>query len=178
MRIGVLGAGRVGGALAETWRAAGHDVRVSTRETVRETAADREVLLLAVPAGAAPDVLAAAGDLEGRVLVDATNNLSGGPAGLAIAALVPGARVVKAFNTVFATYFHDTPPARPATLMLCGDDAGAKETAARLARDAGFDPIDAGGAEKTPLVEAFAQLVIGLAYEQGRGTFVYRFEAE
>lgn len=176
MRIGVLGGGRVGGALAETWRAAGHDVTVSTRETVATAAAAGDVLLLAVPAAAAPEVLAAAGPLEGKVLVDATNNLSGGPDGAGIAALAPGARVVKAFNTVFATFFHDTPPERPATLVLCGDDATAKEAVAALARDAGFDPVDAGGADRSADLEAFARLVIGLAYRQGRGPFVYRFE--
>jgi len=159
-----------------TWRSAGHEVTVSTRDTVGATAAGADVLLLAVPAIAAHDVLTAAGPLHGKVLIDATNNLSGGPDGLEIAGLTAGARVVKAFNTVFATFFHDTPPARAASLVLCGDDAGAKETVATLARDVGFDPIDAGGTEVTPQVEAFAQLVIGIAYRQGRGPFVYRFE--
>jgi len=176
MRIGVLGGGRVGSALAATWRAAGHDVTVSTRDTVGETASRAEVVVLAVPAAAGPDVLAAAGPLEGRILVDATNNLSGGPDGAALAALVPGARVVKAFNTVFATFMHDTPPERPASLVLCGDDAEAKEVVSGLVRDAGFEPVDAGGAERTGDVEALARLVIGLAYAQGRGPFVYRFE--
>ena len=176
MRIAVLGGGRVGGALAATWRAAGHDVAVSTRDTVAQVAADAEVVLLAVPAAAGPEVLAAAGPLEGKVLVDATNNLSGGPDGATLAALAPGARVVKAFNTVFATFMHDTPPERPASLVLCGDDAEARETVSGLVRAAGFDPVDAGGAERTADVEAFARLVIGLAYAQGRGPFVYRFE--
>lgn len=176
MRIGVLGGGRVGGALAATWRAAGHEVAVSTRETVAETAAGADVLLLAVPAAAAPDVLAAAGPLAGKVLVDATNNVSGGPGGLELARLAGEAKVVKAFNTVFATFFHETPPARPASLVLCGDDPEAKEVAASLVRAVGFDPVDVGGSDRTPQVEAFAHLVIGLAYAHGRGPFVYRFE--
>lgn len=177
MRIAILGGGRVGGALAATWKEAGHDVAVSTRETVAATAQAGDVVVLAVPAAAAPDVLGAAGPLAGKILVDATNNLSGGPDGAAIAALAPEARAVKAFNTVFATFFHDTPPERPATLVLSGDDPGAKEVAAGLARDAGFEPVDAGGADRTADVEAFARLVIGIAYRQGRGPFVYRFEA-
>jgi len=172
----VLGRGNVGGALASTWSERGHDMAVSTRETIAETVGDREVVVLAVPASAAKEVLAQAGRLDGRILVDATNNLSGGPDGLAIAATAPGARVVKAFNTVFATFMHDTPPERPASLVLCGDDAEAKETVAQLARDAGFVPVDAGAADQTPLVEAFAHLVIGLAYRQGLGPVVYRFE--
>jgi 8-hydroxy-5-deazaflavin:NADPH oxidoreductase len=176
MRIAVLGGGRVGGALAATWRAAGHDVAVSARDTVAETAAGADVLVLAVPAAAGPEVLAAAGPLEGRILVDATNNLSGGPGGQELAALARGARVVKAFNTVFSTFMHDTPPERPASLVICGDDAEAKEVVAGLVRDAGFEPVDAGGAERTGDVEAFARLVIRLAYAQGRGPFVYRLE--
>jgi len=178
VKIGVLGGGRVGGALAATWQAAGHEVTVSTRETVAETASAGDVLLLAVPASAAADVLAAAGPVDGKVLIDATNNLSGGPDGATIAALAPGARVVKAFNTAFATFFNATPPERPASLVLCGDDADAKATVSALARDAGFEPIDAGGHEQAGDVEAFARLVIRLAYRQGRGPFVYRFDAQ
>ena len=106
---------------------------------------------------AVADALAQTGSLDGKVVVDATNNLSGGPGGLEIAALVPGARYVKAFNTVFSTFMHDTPPSSPATLVYCGDDADAKATVADLIADLGFEPVDAGGADATPLVEAFAQ---------------------
>ena len=176
MRIGVLGGGRVGSALVATWVAKGHDVAVSTRDTVAETAAGADAILLSVPAAAAPEVIRAAGDLSGVVLIDATNNLSGGPDGLELASLARGARVVKAFNTVFATFMHDTPPTRPAALVYCGDDTDAKAVAARLIEEAGFEPVDAGGSELTPQLEAFARLVIGIAYRQGRGPFVYRFE--
>ena len=75
MRIGVLGGGHVGSALADRWTEAGHDVTVSARETIAETVSGADVILLAVPAGAAPDVLAAAGSLEGKVLVDAVVHL-------------------------------------------------------------------------------------------------------
>lgn len=176
MKIGVLGGGRVGGALARSWQAAGHDVVVSTRDTVAETSAPAEVVLLAVPATVAADVLAAAGSLEGKVLIDATNNLSGGPDGAEIAALAGGARTVKAFNTVFAQFFAD-PPATPPTLVFAGDDPAAKDTVADLIRDAGFEPVDAGDHVQSADLEAFARLVIGIAYRQGKGPFVYRFEA-
>lgn len=176
MRIGVLGGGRVGGGLAASWQAAGHDVAISTRETVAEVVRDAEVVVLAVPATAAEAVLAAAGSLEGKVLVDATNNFSGGPDGKAIAAAASQARVVKAFNTVFAQFFHDSPPPRPASLVYCGDDADAKAVVARLIEDVGFEPVDAGGSDQTANIEAFARLLIGIAYRQGRGPFVYRFE--
>jgi 8-hydroxy-5-deazaflavin:NADPH oxidoreductase len=176
VRIAILGGGRVGSALAASWRERGHEVVLSTRETLAETAAAGDVVVLALPARAVAEALAAADPLDGRVLLDATNNVSGGPSGLEIAALAPGARYVKAFNTVFATFMHDTPPERPASLVLCGDDEAAKGVVAALARDLGFEPVDAGGADQTPLVEALAHLVIRLAYTQGRGFFVYRFE--
>jgi hypothetical protein len=176
MRIGIVGRGRVGSSLAATWRQKGHDVGVSTRETVAETAAGSDVVVLAVPATAAPDVLAAAGSLEGKIVLDATNNLSGGPSGAEIAALAAPGRYVKAFNTVFATFMHDTPPGPGASHLFCGDDADAKAVVATLIEDAGFEPVDAGGVEATPMLESLAWLVIKLAYEQGRGPFVYRFQ--
>lgn len=175
MRIGVIGGGRVGTALAATWTESGHTVNVSTRETVSETIEAAEVVVLTVPAAAAPEVLLA-GSLEGKVLLDATNNLSGGPSGLDIASLAPGARYVKAFNTVFAVFMHDTRPDPRASQLYCGDDPDAKAVVARLIEEAGFEAVDLGGADQTPLLEAFARVVIGLAYRQGRGPFVYRFQ--
>lgn len=175
MRIGVIGGGRVGGALAGRWREAGHDVVVSTRTTVGETLAGTDVVLLSVPCTAAAAILESAGPLGDTVVVDATNNLSGGPDGLELAAIAHGGRFVKAFNTVFAQFFAE-PVTPPASLVLCGDDEAAKEVAAGLVRDAGFEPVDAGGSQSTPHVEAFAKLVIGIAYAQGRGPFTYRFE--
>ena len=176
MKIGVIGGGRVGSALAATWSERGHEVVVSTRDTVAETLAGRDVVVVALPASAVPDVLTASNLAEGQIVIDATNNLSGGPSGTEIAALAPAARFVKAFNTVFSTFLHETPPSPPAALVYSGDDADAKETVAQLIADAGFEPVDAGGADTTPLVEALAKLVIGIAYRQGRGPFVYRFQ--
>jgi 8-hydroxy-5-deazaflavin:NADPH oxidoreductase len=176
MRIAILGGGRVGSALAATWTARGHEVAVSQRGTIAETAAAGDVVVLALPARSVPEGLAEAGSLDGKILIDATNDPPGGPPGLEIMALVPGARYVKAFNTVFATFMHDTPPERPSSLLLCGDDAEAKQVVAALATDLGFDPVDAGGSAAAPLLEAFTRLLLELAYEQGRGPFVYRFE--
>ena len=176
MKIAILGGGRVGSALAATWRERGHEVAVSQRGTVAETAASGDVVVLALPARAVADALAETGPLDGKVLIDATNNVSGGPGGLEIAALARTARYVKALNTVFSTFMHDTPPERPASLVLCGDDEEAKRIASALVGDLGFEPVDAGGSDATPLVEALAHLVIDLAYNRGRGFFVYRFE--
>jgi predicted dinucleotide-binding enzyme len=177
VRIGVIGGGSVGSGLAATWKAHGRDVVVSTRDTVAETARAADVVVLAVPASEVVAALAQAGSLADKVVVDATNNLSGGPGGLEIAELIPDARYVKAFNTVFATFMHDTPPDEPPpALVYSGDDDDAKEVVAELIRDLGFEPVDVGGAEATPWVETLAKLVITLAYGRGRGPFVYRFQ--
>ena len=175
--IGVIGGGRVGRALAASWAEKGREVVVATRDTVAETARTADVVVLAVPASAVAAALAQAGSLAGKIVVDATNNLSGGPAGLEIAELVPDARYVKAFNTVFVTFMHETPPRKPApTLVYCGDDADAKDVVADLIADLGFEPVDVGGAEATPWIESLARIVITLAYQRGRGPFVYRFQ--
>lgn len=176
MRIAILGGGRAGSALAATWAERGHEVTVSQRGTLAATAEAGDVVVLALPALAVAEALAETGSLDGKILIDATNNPRGGPSGLEIAALAPAARYVKAFNTVFSTFMHDTPPERPASLVLCGDDEEAKRVASTLVVDLGFDPVDAGGSEATPLLEALTKLVVGLAYAQGRGPFVYRFE--
>jgi len=176
VKIGVIGGGRVGSALAASWRDKGHDVAVSTRETVAETAQGADVVVLALPAAAVADALAEIGSLTGKVVIDATNNVSGGPSGLEIAALVPEAGYVKAFNTVFATFMHDTPPNAGAACVYCGDDARAKDVAAQLIEGVGLEPVDVGGSEATPWIEGFFRIILALGYRQGRGPFVYRFE--
>jgi len=176
MRIGVIGGGRVGSALAASWRESGHDVAVSTRETVADTTANADVVLLALPAGAVADAVAVAGPLAGTVVVDATNNVSGGPSGLEIAALLPEARYVKAFNTIFSTFMHDTRPRAGAACVYCGDDPSAKELVATLIAGVGLEPVDVGGSEATPWIEGFFRIILELGYRQGRGPFVYRFE--
>ena len=200
MKIGILGVGNVGGALGRGWARAGHEVRFGVRKAsdpkvsrlveeagggaaavaVAEAAAWGEVVTLAVPWSACEEVLAAAGDLSGKVLLDCTNplarDLSGlvvgadASAGERVAAWAAGARVVKIFNTTGAGNMADPRYGDEATTMLyCGDDPAAKETAAGLAADLGFDPVDAGPLVRARLLEPFALLWISLAYGQGRG---------
>lgn len=107
--IGIIGAGNVGGTLGRRWAANGHNVVFGTRGTVAQTAASSQVVLLATPWPAARYAIAAAGDLTGKILIDATNPLlpnlasldSGATSGgEQVAAWAKGARVVKAFNTI------------------------------------------------------------------------------
>ena len=76
MKIGSIGAGNVGGALAKLWGAAGHDVRAGGHDSVADVAAHGDIVLVAVPADAVDSALQAAGSLDGKVLIDATNDLS------------------------------------------------------------------------------------------------------
>ena len=179
MKIGSIGAGNVGGALSKRWREAGHDVLAGGRDSVAEAAAHGEVILLAVPADAVDAALEAAGSLDGKVLIDATNDLAGQWPSLAVhvAELAPGAKVVKAFNASFAAVFENAAQLKPpANLVFCGDDEGAKKTVSGLIRDIGLEPVDVGGLDQAANVEAFARMNVNLAFGQGRGLLVYRFD--
>ena len=179
MKIGIIGRGNVGGGLAQFWEQAGHEVKAAGRDDVAAAAAHGEVVLLAVPGDAVDDALAGAGSFDGKILIDATNDTARKRPSQAahVAELAPGARVVKAFNALFArTYDALSELDPPAALPYCGDDAEAKETVAQLIRDAHLEPVDVGGLDQAPNVEGFARMIINLAYGQGRGPFVYRFE--
>ena len=99
----------------------------------------------------------------------------------ALAKKVKRAKVVSAFGTVpsevlFPVYESRRRARRP-SLLYCGDDPGAKDVAARLIRDVGFDPVDAGPLRSARYLEPFTLLIARLAYEGDRGPeLAYRFE--
>jgi len=136
--------------------------------------------LVSLPWPAAKDVLAALGDLSGKLLIDTTNPLFPDLSGLSlgtttssgeqIAQLANGAKVVKSFNTVGDSIMHNTSFAAGKPVMFyCGDDAAAKMTVHQLAADLGFDPKDAGPLTQSRLLEPFALLWISLAFQQKWG---------
>ncbi len=195
MKIGILGAGNVGSALGRKWIEAGHEVRYGVRSpkpgealetSVAEAARFGEVVVLATPWPATREALAAAGDLGGKIVVDCTNPLRPALDGLEIgtdrsgaelvAGWAPGARVVKAFNTVGFNIMADPGFGdRNATLLYCGDDASAKAAVHRLAAECGFEPVDAGPLTQARLLEPFALLWITLALKYGMGReFVFQ----
>jgi predicted dinucleotide-binding enzyme len=159
--------------------------------TPGEAARESDVLLLAVHWSRVEDVLQQAGDLAGRVIVSCSLPMNADNTDLvvahtssgaeALAKKVRGARVVAAFGTVpsevlFGVFEARRKAPRPA-LVYCGDDPGAKEVAAGLIRDVGFDPVDAGPLRTSRYTEPFALLVAQLAYEGGGGPeLAYRFE--
>jgi len=123
------------------------------------------------------------GDVGGKILIDCTNpytdntystpaDLGGRSAGELIQERLPGARLVKAWNHVYAQIVNSSPEfgGEPASVLLAGDDAKAKEAVASLARDAGYDPVDAGPLWSAFNVEKVAAVMITIAYVVGAGT--------
>jgi hypothetical protein len=168
------------------------EARGPTRSgTPREAARHADAILLAVHWSRLEDVLEQAGDLSGKVIVTCSLPLNDDDTELVVghtssgaeelAKMNPKARVVSAFHTVpsevlFGVFEARRRKSRPG-LVLCGDDAGSKEIAARLIRDAGFDPLDAGPLRIARYSEPFALLVAQLAYGGEIGPeLAYHFE--
>jgi 8-hydroxy-5-deazaflavin:NADPH oxidoreductase len=174
--------------LAKIAREAGTNARAGTPE---EAARDADALLLAVHWSRVDDVLRQAGDLSGKVLVSCSLPMNEDDTELVVgrtssgaeklARKVPRARVVAAFGTVpsevlFGVFEARSRAPRP-SLVYCGDDAKAKDAAAALIRDVGFDPVDAGPLRIARYAEPLALLVAQLAYEgDGGPELAYRFE--
>lgn len=156
-KIGIIGDGNVGSALARGLKRAGHDVRAVGKDktAIRETAFWAEIVLLAVPFGVIDDVVEEVGSVvEGKTLIDVTNALDANMSWAVgfttsgaeeLQRKVPKARVVKAFNTVFAQHMDSGRLGdKPLTAFAAGDDASAKKNVLELARAIGFDAVDAG----------------------------------
>jgi 8-hydroxy-5-deazaflavin:NADPH oxidoreductase len=159
--------------------------------TPREAAERSDLLLLAVHWSRFRDVLKKAGDLSEKIIMSCSLPMNAVDSDLAVAhdssgaeelaRMVPETRVVSAFNTVpsevlFSVYNARRKATRPG-LVYCGDDKRAKAAAAKLIRDAGFDPVDAGPLRIARYTEPFALLVAQLAYGRGKSpALAYRFE--
>jgi predicted dinucleotide-binding enzyme len=159
--------------------------------TPGEAATEADALLLAVHWSRVEDVLKQAGDLSRKVILTCSLPMDAGNTKLIIAnnssgaeelaKKVPRAKIVCAFNTVpsevlFGVYEEKRKATRP-SLVYCGDDQSAKDVAAKLIRDVGFDPVDAGALRIARYTEPFALLVAQLAYEgEGGPELAYRFE--
>jgi predicted dinucleotide-binding enzyme len=174
LRIGIIGSGNIGGNLTRRLTDLGHEVAVAnsrgpdslkgladetgaTPSTVEEAVRGAELVIVAIPMKAVPDL--PAGQLAGLPVVDAGNYYpardghiaeieSGTPSSRWVAQHLPGAHVVKAFNNMYASYLLDR--ALPAgaegriALPVAGDDGEARQTVMDLVDDLGFDPVEAG----------------------------------
>ena len=183
--VTIIGAGNMGGAIAGIATAGGSAVQVLTRTgiTVEGTTAGKigdpisgEVVILALPHPAVSEVLSTyEGQLDGLVLVDLTNPLdfstfdslvvpAGSSAAAEIATLVPGARVLKAFNTNFAATLAAKNVAGITTaVLIAGDDADAKSALAGVIEAGGLKAVDAGSLKRAHELEALGFLQLTLA---------------
>jgi predicted dinucleotide-binding enzyme len=169
-------------------REAGHGARAGTPA---EAALDADAVLVAVHWSRLDDVLRQAGNLSGAVVITCSLPMNDSDTDLVVAHTSSGAeklarrirraRVVSAFGTVPSEVLFDVFEARRRrrrpSLVYCGGDAPAKETAATLIESAGFEPLDAGPLRMARHLEPFTLLVAQLAYEGTRGAeLAYRFE--
>jgi len=201
VNIAIIGAGNVGGALGKGWARAGHritygvpdpaDAKVrpvaasaggATVTGVAEAVRGADAIVLAVPFAAVPDALAAAGDLAGRIVIDATNPLRMGGGGLElslgfsdsagerVAALASGAAVFKTLNQIGFELMADSAGfgQRP-VMFVAGDDSERKPTVMALVDDLGFEAVDAGGLAVARLLEPFGMLWIHMATNRKAG---------
>ncbi len=203
MIIGMLGAGHMAQTLARAWLPAGHQILLANsrgpgslaelvadlgpgaRAVTPAELVDADVLILATQWVQTPAAVAGVGPLAGRIVVDATNNRFGpGPTDLfdlggrtsseVVAELVPGARLVKAFNHLPIPYLgrlREQP--EPVALFVAGDDPEAKAVVGQLVRDLGALPVDTGG-----LVEGGRLQGTGGGPLAGHGRPLFAREAE
>ena len=183
MRVGIIGAGRIGGGIARQLTGAGHEVLLSfsrdpqTLEVLAieigprasagspvDAVAFAEVVVLSVPWSTLPQALEQAGHLGGKIVIDTTNQFGAPPlpahgqtAANFNAGRMPGARYTKSFNTLTAAFQAQTAGRKGddrVVQWLCGDHAEAKHVVAGLIEDAGFVPVDLGGTAGCAVMEA------------------------
>ena len=200
MKIIVIGAGNMGAAFVKQLTGAGHQVSVTARDASKAAqvaaanpgakavpaagaAEGADAVVLATGYGDAVTALRSVGNLAGKVVVDITNPLTADYMGLTIghgtsaaeeiAQAVPGAEVVKAFNTVFAQVLGegaDFGNGRQVEVFVASDSERAKQTARTIAESIGFAVVDAGPLKNARYLEPLAGLNIYLGYGAGLGT--------
>jgi predicted dinucleotide-binding enzyme len=183
MKIAIIGKGNVGTALHNGLRKAGHETKFGHRdpaEPVAEAAKWGEVIILAVPHENANNAREAIKQFaDGKIVIDVMNAI-GPNMNLGIECTtssaeetqkkIPKAKVVKAFNTVFAqNQSTGKVLGEQLTAFIAGDDPKAKQTVAKLTKDIGFEPIDCGPLISARYLEAMAIMIINLAYSYGMG---------
>lgn len=179
MKIAVIGKGNIGGTLGSRWRSAGHDVVFGARDgsgegpggvpvrSIGDALDGAEVVLLAVPGQAVPDVVNEQGAaLAGKVVIDAVNRI-GAPeldSRALLAAAAPSARYVRAFNSLGWENFADPVPG--ANLFFAADPE-ARATAEELISAVGLEPAFLGDASAAQTVDALLPLWFALVKQNG-----------
>jgi 8-hydroxy-5-deazaflavin:NADPH oxidoreductase len=202
MKLAIIGSGNIGKSIGSWAAEVGYEVIFSARNIdhakaaaeaaghgasaaeVGESLKTADMVLLAVPYFAVHELIADIRPLlKDKILIDVTNALNADYSGLVcgfstsgaetIAALAPEAKVIKAFNTVFAPIFAARNPNignHVISVVYAGDDAEAKGSVRELITKLGFDAVDAGGLVSAREIEPLGMLNIKLGYQQGLGT--------
>lgn len=182
-KISIIGKGNVGSSLKKGLEREKYEVKSVDNDSSRvvQLAEWGDIIILAVPYPALDDVVKTIGEaVSSKILVDATNALTPDyelAVGFTTSGAeelqkkVPSAKVVKAFNTVFAQHMstgktNDT----QLTVFAACDDNAAKEKVLNLAKDIGFDAVDGGSLKNARLLEALGYFNIQLGYTMGMGT--------
>ena len=174
--IAVIGSGNIGGTIGEAWGRAGHEVAFASRSPepprtvgIPDAIAAADVVLLAVPGQAVPGLLAEHGAaLDGRVVIDATNDMGGERLHHAEAYTehAPGARFVRAFNTLgYELFAEPRIGGETADLFWCGPEDGGIE---QLIADVGLRPVRVGGIDAIDVVDGVGRLWLTLVFRQRR----------
>ncbi len=184
-KVGIIGRGHVGSALARGIERAGHEVRAVGNDAgaVRDTATWADVVILAVPFTAIDETVGELdGAVDGKAVIDVTNALTpdyqlalgySTSGAEELQKKMPAARVVKAFNTVFARNMETGHVKdQQLTAFAAGDDRDAKDTVLRIAGGIGFDPVDAGPLRNARLLEPLGYLNIQLGSQLGMGSSI------
>src|SRR5215207_2366370 len=178
MRITVIGRGNVGGGLARRWERAGHTVTELGRDG--GDASDADAVLLAVPSSAIADALGKVSGLDGKIVVDATNAFTGRTEGFESLAhevkSIVGGPVAKSFNCNYAAIYDQIDEQRVPPSNLYAAEDGAREVVEQLSRDAGYEPVSAGGLENARMLEDHLGLMNAIG-SGGLDRFFYRYAA-
>jgi predicted dinucleotide-binding enzyme len=176
MKITVIGRGNVGGGLARLWRDAGHEVQELGRDG--GDAADADVLLVAVPGLEIANALGGVTGIEGKVTIDATNAVRGRNEEFESLAhevkSIVGGPTAKSFNLNFANVYDEigSQRVRPSNLYCAEDEA--REATEQLIREAGYDPVYAGGLDRARMLEDHLELLFAVN-QAGLGPFFVRY---
>lgn len=201
MKVAIIGTGNMGSSLASIFAGAKHEVTIGSRDPAKAAAlAEKtgkgavgggiaaavkmaDVVLLALPYGGVGEALKEAGNLSGKILIDITNPVSAdfkslvvgytSSAAEEIQKLAPNAKVVKAFNTIFAQLL--LPEARKGKTLqvfVAADDGAAKSVVSSLAKSLGFEPVDAGSLSNARFIEPIGEMNIHFGFFLGQGPTV------
>ena len=192
MKIGILGAGNIGGTLGQQWAAAGHEIMFGVRDvnsakvqkliesisgvastgSLAETIEFGDIVLFAIPfATVGPTVDTYAESLAGKLIIDATNNF-GAPVinNLAVLNRVRASTLFRAFNSLgWEMFAEPVIGGQQVDLFYCGPAGERRETMENLIKDVGLRPVWVGDLEQAPLVDNIGSLWGQLVFRQGMG---------